>query len=416
MNSIIKTVVVRIHRLLVLLVAFLLLPGWASAAVVFEDNFDDSPDWRSMESGSAETGGGSNVAWPTTAVPPLHWTSYRASIPKYSNHAAVKTFVIDSSAHRGSTGKALTYNSEVDGGYCSSCWTGGGIDKYLGDGGHQELFVRFWKKEPNNFPGGTTTGNETGVINSWCWGTSQYSVWNGSDIQPSLHHSSAGKLIRITALRRRLSQVPNPERYPSPDTSPTLIVNANRRFAPTYPHAAQFDTEERYAPNYQGGPERIWGNPPSNGGSNLAVPYLPTSADTWCGDNQWHMYEYYVKMNSAPDAADGIYRIWLDGNLAAERADVPWVKSGVDSNGTAMATATGWNWVMLPDNIASTAFPSENRVTMRFYIDDVVMYTPMSGSEPECGGNCLGGRLPVNYVIGSSDPAPPAAPSGLRVQ
>lgn len=36
--------------------------------------------------------------------------------------------------------------------------------------------------------------------------------------------------------------------------------------------------------------------------------------------------------------------------------------------------------------------------------DDVVIYTPMVGTEPGCAGACVDGRLPLTYAIGEETP------------
>lgn len=242
--------------------------------------------------------------------------------------------------------------------------------------------MRFWIKEPAEF----------------CWGSAE------------LNLNAMGKLVRISALRRDPTGNPqgiNPQLYPSPDTSPTLIGNAYRRFQPNYGIPAQFNNEERYAPNYEYGTQTTFPATLPNDSN--------AGGEGYCGDGQWHSYEYYVKLNSTLGVADGIYRTWLDGVLVAERSNIPWVKAGTDTNGTVMTVDTGWNWVMIADNIDATAYAKANNIEMARYIDDVVMYTPMTGYEEVCSGACIDGRLPLAYRQSSADDIAPAAPTGLRI-
>lgn len=373
-------------------VVFVLSPSSSKASVVFQDNFDATPDWASQQ----RTVGGLGWGEPTfsgtcsTYCPPLNWTAYRASQSWWTPNLR-DTYLINSEGARGGSGKGMTYNIESTGVYGD--WSGGGIDKYLGSAGYGELYIRLWIKETPEF----------------CWASS------------NLNLNAMGKLVRITSLRRDPTIDPNlfnPEVYPSPDTSPTLIVNAYHRFQPNYLIPSQFNLEERYAPNYEMGIGSTWGPNPNFGGSDLGVVFptdISTGGQGYCGDNQWHSYEFYVKMNSALGAADGVYKVWLDGQLAASKSTIPWIKPGTDTNGTVMNMDTGWNWIMINDNIDATPYARADKVEMSRYIDDVVMYTPMAGNEPECGGACIDGRLPQSYVQGGSDTTPPQAPIGLTV-
>ncbi|AKM78037.1 MAG: Repeat-containing protein [Candidatus Wolfebacteria bacterium GW2011_GWE1_48_7] len=383
----------QILKSILFLGTFLMLPNSSQAAIIFEDNFDDTPNWQSQQL----TFGGGGIAWGTPTFqgtcigycPPQNWTSYRTSQSLWTPNAR-DTYLIDSSGSRTVNGKGLTYNVESSGEW--GTWAGGGIDKYLGVTGYPELYVRFWLKESAEF----------------CWGSE------------ALNLNAMGKLIRISALRRDPTSNPNifnPQLYPSSDVSPTLIGNAYRRFQPNYGVPAQFDMEERYAPNYEYGPQCTFGPQPSSCASEApSAITFPHDNSGYCGDDQWHSYEYYVKLNSALDATDGIYKAWLDGTLVAQKSNIPWVKSGTDTNGTAMTLDTGWNWVMIADNIDSTAYAKSDNVEMSRYIDDVVMYTPMNGSEMACGGACIAGRLPLTYLQSGLDSTPPSAPTGLSIE
>lgn len=381
-------------KLCLIIVLYASWVKFSQAAIVFQDDFNSTPDWQSKQLNNGQNGIGWDMSPTytgacTTYCPPQNWTAYRASqswwLPNLRD-----TFLISSEGARGA-GKGITYNVESTGVYGD--WSGGGIDKYLGPAGYPELFVRLWIKETPEF----------------CWASS------------NLNLNAMGKLMRITSLRRNPTidyRLFNPEQYPSPDTSPTLIVNAYHRFQPNYQIPSQFNLEERYAPNYEEGTGSTWGPNPDFGASNLGVVFptdIATGGQGYCGDNQWHSYEVYVKMNSALGVADGVYKVWLDGQLAASKNTIPWIKPGTDTNGTVMNMDTGWNWIMINDNIDSTAYARADKVEMSRYVDDVVMYTPMVGTEPECGGSCTDGRLPLSYVQSGSDSTAPAAPTTLTV-
>ncbi|OFZ18716.1 MAG: hypothetical protein A2X94_05890 [Bdellovibrionales bacterium GWB1_55_8] len=370
------------------------VPSVPSSTILFSDNFDDTPDWLSPEQQ------GTNISYPGTTSPPSKWDAYRSAALRFPDPAddplRRQHFVINGESPRGGTGKALTYNVESTSGF--GAWSGGGIMKYLGWPGPRELFVRFWMNVPSNF----------------CWQSPGTSSKSGS-----------GKLMRITSLRRPLSNpAVSPADYPNADTSPTLICNWYARLqtsngVPTaYPKYAVFDFEARRAPNYNTGlgQTTLGSKPFPNDGQPGAVLSPPPAATSptipqgqgWCGDGKWHLYEYYVKMNSSPGATDGIWRVYLDNVLQGEMTNVDWVMSAAtDSNGTAMTTATGWNVIWWPDNMNIFSYPETFGVSgtrMPLYFDDFTAYAPMNPSDPECAGNCTSdGRLPLNYVVRNVD-------------
>jgi hypothetical protein len=104
------------------------------------------------------------------------------------------------------------------------------------------------------------------------------------------------------------------------------------------------------------------------------------SSFQWPNDNQWHCYEFRVKMNSAPGVADGEWEVWVDGastpDKHAVKKNVPWVNSG-------KTTTQGWNWLMILDNVTNASAPLSSRKEMSIYLDDVVVSTNYSGPPPK---------------------------------
>lgn len=135
-------------RAIIILFVFFLSLNQANAAIIFEDNFNDSPDWQSAESFASSSG----AAWPNTwkdkpggpsQPPPRNWTAYSAAIPKYNR---TPTWKIDAEGAR-NQGKGLTFSMEA-----VNDWRGGGMDLYLGSAGYQELYIRgFYKYDPETF-------------------------------------------------------------------------------------------------------------------------------------------------------------------------------------------------------------------------------------------------------------------------
>lgn len=343
------------------LATFFLLPRLASATVLFEDNFDTSPDWYSQQTVHKSVGG-TDRAWPNTyanactaTCPPQGWTAYRTSASHFTDTPGNDTYILNAAGARGGSGKGITLNVESTSAYGD--WAGGSLDVWLGSSGHQELFVRYWLKYSDN----------------WLW-------TNSENTQHGLQ-----KLIRISRFSGNIDDYNNhnPQMFFTPtENGPSWMPDwyYNKSFS-----LASFFSSEFF-----------------NTQSNGSIGYGPTqtfASLVWPSDSQWHQYDFRVKMNSAPGIADGEWEFWLDGQSTPDKhinkTNVLWV----DETGS---VNPGWNYLMFIDNITVAPSPIADKKEMQIYMDDVVISTT---------------AIPENYKIGSviPDTTPPAIPSGLRV-
>jgi len=131
--------------LVLVLTVFLVWTGKASAKILYENNFDDLPDWSSPSLQNI-----SGLSTTHAEAGTIGFTSYRAT-----DTLGDPLFAINSSNARGSSGKGLSVNVEVRGN-----WAGGGLDLHFADpekaggkmksdvnpAGYEELYVSFWQK------------------------------------------------------------------------------------------------------------------------------------------------------------------------------------------------------------------------------------------------------------------------------
>ncbi|EKE21385.1 MAG: hypothetical protein ACD_7C00265G0007 [uncultured bacterium] len=109
----------------------------AQAEIIFEDNFDNTPDWHSNEGyGGAGDVGFSGPASEAVLGAPLNWSSYSSSkrlsiIPSYN-------FQINTVLPKGGNGKSVLAEYET-----RNNWEGGRLVKWLGDEGYDDIIVRF---------------------------------------------------------------------------------------------------------------------------------------------------------------------------------------------------------------------------------------------------------------------------------
>ncbi|OFZ19583.1 MAG: hypothetical protein A2X94_14140 [Bdellovibrionales bacterium GWB1_55_8] len=336
------------------------------SAIIFSDNFESSPDWHSQQTVHKSVGG-VDRAWPatysracTTTCPPEGWTAYRAAASYFTDTPGLETFTLGAQGHRssgpgstGATGKGITRNVESSGAYGS--WEGGSLDVWLGPEGQEELLVRYWLK----------------YAPDWTW----------TDAGNTQHAQQ--KLIRISRFAGDVTDTVN--------FNPQMFFNPTQNgpsWMPDWYYNHSYSSTSFFSSEFF--------NPQPSG----SIGYGPTQTFAsllWPSDGGWHLYEFRVKMNSAPGVSDGHWELWIDGLTTPEKhaakTDVLWV----DSTGS---VSPGWNYLMFLDNITVAPAEVSAKKEMQIFLDDVVVYSPMSAADPECGGNCSAdGRLPTDYVV-----------------
>jgi hypothetical protein len=306
----------------------------ASAEIIFQDNFDNSPDWQSNQTVHKSQQGGYDIGWGstradtcTTNCPPQGWTSYRAASSFWTDDRRKDTYVLNSEGARGNQGKGITFNAEVSGDY--GTWAGGSLDLWLGETGYDELYVRYYLK----------------YSTSWKW------------TNPENTQHCQQKLIRISTFNDNVwTSDSSPQQYQSIGLN-RPVYYPDWYYNKSYPPDTKLYVTILTAPNYSEESSTVY---------NDVI---------WPNDGNWHSYEFHVKMNSAPGVNDGVWGFYIDGVLLAERTDVPWKEAG--SN-----TTHNWNWLMFLDNITNGSSPMDTHTEMPLYMDDVVVSTEYIGPDP----------------------------------
>lgn len=360
----------QIFKTFFLFAVFLMLPGFSSAAVVFEDNFDTQADWSSKP---RTTGfGTTNSAFPLTWVDytgsphypvPAGWTEWQSGNSAFVTNLT-STHNVNSDSPRGGSGKSYMQNAEY-----YNYWTDGLMGKYLGDAGYNELYVQFWAKfDP-----------------SWFWPTTDDSTYQSMSILKMIH-------IGVTH-DAPLTASSNPDLYAEGGTVPLWLFTINND---AWRKRTNFHSSPRHDAPYG-----ALNDEDMNAGQGYIM---------WPTDGQYHLYVSRVKMNSAPGVADGEVEFWLDGLTDANHH---YVRSDMAWRATSSTLSRGWNWVTLVGNLdwkscSGTAWTEQTclaslpgETVKPVYIDDVVISTDYKGPA---------------YVIGGADITAPAAPNGLSVE
>ncbi|MFH0925314.1 MAG: Ig-like domain-containing protein [bacterium] len=385
----------KILLALVLLLAGISLPHYdAFGEIIFQDNFDNSPDWQSQQTISkSETGGYDinlnrtyeKVCSDTGLCPPQGWTAYRAASSHYSDDRGHDTFILDENGARGPGGKGISYWIEGAGG--DGGWSGGSLNKFVGKEGegYKELYIRYYLKYPEE----------------WQWK------------QPGISKPGLQKLMRIASVHHV-----DPDKICQSFSSNTIfpVFYPCLLYRPEPVDWTELYTAVLVGPTYDTDDEdKI----------KFSPVYLPV-------DHKWHCYEFYVKMNSTPGTADGMYAFYLDGISQVEMPEILWRRGWIanhdynlcsvsrtngrtyptsfgqgyyyeviEDNGIsgeaepawpdtpiigetvvedgnlkwrcAGQSAKGWNWLYFIDNLNLGSFRRDDRVEMPIYMDDVVV-------------------------------------------
>lgn len=268
----------------------------------------------------------------------------------------------------------MAYNPEMLG---YGGWAGGGLDIYLGESGYQELYYRMWVRYP-------------------------LALWHFSPVTSNISqvHNISGKVNRISRWNGGAL---------STSVSPQSFINAHTQGPVFYPDAT-YNAYTAYVPHSYLEPSytvwdwNTWIDPLK------WTPNQVYGVEVMAQDDLWHSLEFRVKMNSAGGVADGEVEMWVDGLSDASHH---WLKTGVAWVSAGFSTANGWNWLEACDNIWLDN-PSYNGGYSTMYLDDLAIYTKMTGTETECNGQCTAdGRLPQSYIpsrVGWTDGAPATTP------
>lgn len=321
----------------------------ASAEVIFEENFDAQPDYVSRD----HLSGVNHQLYRASGDPiPSGWDS----ISDWSQYDLPHLIITGSDAAnqaKGGTGKSLVMRRASRG----PGWSGDAqLAKNL-DRDYKEIYVKFWIKFQ---PGWTHSGfDKLFRIGSYkpdeLSGKEYWSRLGMGVIWDLVHYD-----VSMSGLRNSVSAVSSQGRM----ENPTLGVlsggwkpnnkgwNANFGY-----HAYDLDGDGLQEDNPQL-------TDYVNGG---ALPSSGSLSHSQVFSDGWHKVEFYLKMNSAPGAQDGIMTQWLDDTKVIQNSTVPWLQAG-DSE-----VNRGFNAIKFGGNDNFMVYPNKDRVQEWYAFDDIVV-------------------------------------------
>ena len=328
----------------------------SSADILFQENFDDQPDWTSAMHSTDRT------QWSHTHQLPKGWSAIRQdpswapSVGHSGGREAIEILATNSDKARGGTGKSYVSWRDSTVGENYFRWNSDSILAKHFPEGHDSLYIEFWiRLSPNWTAEGLTGNSKLFRISHWNgegsifgYGGDRFNgpvfFWNyaGNNINTRNSHTYRGYPIETNYTMR------NPEPIGLPRTG-----NTSYNFAENIRDFNNDGTED----NDPTGPIDFETNEVVNG--------LVTHNGLWAG---WRKIGFYVKMNSAPGIHDGVLMQWIDDHLVFRNNSMPW--AGVDA--TEMPK---WNVVAFGGNDHFHIYPDEDKHQEWYSIDDIIIAT-----------------------------------------
>ncbi|WP_435103546.1 hypothetical protein [Arhodomonas sp. AD133] len=343
-----------------------------ASEVLFEEDFDDQPDWTSAMHST------DRVQTTGTHIVPEGWYSIRQdptwspSMGHSDRHETIEILARNSDKTRTGTGKSyVSWRDSIE----DPQWYWASesmLSKYFPEG-HDELFVRFWIRfDPDWTPLGDTGMSKLFRISAWDEDKGNiYKAFgdgpNGPIMLWDYYADSYGARNKL-ALRGH----PTSEHYLMTDPKP---INLPRRFG-NGSASLNFDSNIR---DLNGdGVEDNEVDSLFNLVTGEPVSGIVSHDELW-GD-KWHKIEFHVKMNSGPGVFDGVLEQWIDDQLVFRNTEMPW--RGYDSTGEVK-----WNVVHIGGNDHFHAYSDQERREEWYAIDDILIAT--KPPEKDADGVCV---------------------------
>lgn len=329
-------------------------PLFAGAEVIFEENFDDQPDWHSAMHSTDRT------QLEGTHVIPRGWSAVRQdpvwapSLGHPDKHESIEILESNYFKARGGSGKSyVAWRDATEGPEWR--WNSDSILAKHFSEGFEQLYVSFWIRfSPEWTPLGETGSTKLFRMSHWNGEEGIFGYGGDRNNGPVLfwNYSANNYGARLSVNLRGypiddnyLMEDPPIENWPRQSSS----LNFDNNIRDLDGDGVTDNIVDRLM-------NRLTGEP---------VKGSIVSHDEIWGDD-WHRIEFYVKMNSAPGLLDGELHMWINEQLVIRNTTVPWV-------GRTAQEMPLWNVVALGGNSHFHAYPDSDRRQEWYSIDDVVV-------------------------------------------
>jgi hypothetical protein len=352
--------------------------------VVFEEGFNDQPDWTSTKH-SLE---GDQSIVRGYVVPDNWWgifqgTGWSPETGYPDKHASLEILSSNADKARGGTGKSAVFWRESRSYGNSYSWASDAQFVKVLDNDHPEVYVEFYIRFSENWwqrnksvaeITGAGTDFTSKIFRMGHWTRDRY-MWNqqSGEIGPRLIWQYK---IDAYGLRSQFLQ----------ESGPPAVSRGVADLSRNY-------TSHTKGQEIGGTDPQLFDQDPYGAGELVAdFTDLVLHENVFGQSDHWTKVAFYAKLNSAPGVSDGIHYHWINDHRVMARTDVPWIASNAGNE------MPGWNYFAIGGNDFFRAFPDENRFEDWYSIDDVVVQ------------NAIPERLLLGELLA------PNPPSSLTVQ
>ena len=328
-----------------------------SAEIVFEENFDNQPDFtstmHSTEQSQHMLGGD---------ILPVGWdsmyqgTRWSPETGYPSNHASLEILSVNSEKARGGVGKSMVnWRESYDAG-----WNNWASDSQLQkrfDQEYKEIYFEFWISFSPNWAARIF---EDG-------GISKFARVGHYDGVGDPFNGAAGSLGPVFFWDYVQSQYGQRNAQAFRGGPPGYNYNMNT-------NEVGVVNQSNYGSDTIG--MAVGGTDPKvldqiNGGylADIGRYDFIFHDQLWGLAGHWTKVAFYVKMNSAPGVRDGVMMQWINNQRIKFEDDVPWVGENPENK------MVGWNFISLGGNDFFRPYPNEDRFEDWYSIDDLVVRT-----------------------------------------
>lgn len=327
-------------------------PVAAASGLIFEETFDNQPDWTSDD-------------YISSGTLPENWTYGRYQSewgPLNGNtdrHATAEILAANSDKARGGTGKSFVKWREGASGDGQNNFHSDAITtKYFSDQDRAEMYVEFY----------ITFSSEliAAHYNDDMGSSKMFRILNHNG-NPADAHDFFG-------------EVNSPKFVWGISGGPTYgIRNFLSFYARGDNHTSlspfgglvnQGDWSGSYLTDLAGmrpdGSDAMLPNKKDGGFIDPANQSVAMLDEVFGPEGTWTKVAFYVKMNSAPGVQDGEVMQWIDGQRIVFSNQIDWIRSGWDM--------VGWNYASISGNDLIKAFTDSLRYEDWYAIDDLRIY------------------------------------------
>ncbi|WP_339800927.1 hypothetical protein [uncultured Marinobacter sp.] len=352
-----------------LMTSLVAAPFFAGAEVIFEENFDDQPDWHS---GLPENNTGAfpvNGAGPDrlqrtgTHVVPMNWHSvyqdptWAPSTGHPDRHETIEILSANSDKARGNAGKSFVQRRDSSRDPAWK-WNSDGQLLKLFREGYESLYIEFWIRfDPDWTVNPSEDMSKIFRVGSWSESGSEFQAFGGGEQGP----------LFLWDWKRDTYGVRNMQTLRGGPHGENYTMTAEQKGS--HPRGSLNFTRDIAEMGVGGGVPNIIDR--VNGG--YISDNLRQTVEHYqiYGKSDWTKIAFYVQMNSSPGAADGWLVQWVNDEQIVNVRDIIWVDRLPDGTGEMVK----WNFFSIGGNDYFKSYTDDVRRQEWYSIDDLVVRT-----------------------------------------